>query len=440
MTEDGVITRHRELGFEGSFPSESRLTVDTVYYDGDTRHREYTNPATSSFSSFTGKQVTVSENHAGFGRKSRRQSGKFSGDSGGDFFTQKTYALPFDGRVKFSTTMVEPGWATTKCYFDGLLLPWAELARDDGYWFPPSHEPNPSDMIGWGTSAIASCKPTQSPANLATALIELRREGLPKLVGASAWKSRAESLRKAPGDELLNWEFGIKPLANDIADVATVISQHDTLIEQYLRDVGKIVRRRFVFPPDIHRSEEVVARDVSPALIGPSHSAIYDWDTANRGKVTRERIVSRSCWFSGAFTYHLPIDPITMKQEFKRNSTMRDLLGANLTPETIWNLTPWSWAADWFYNAGDVISNLQSMAGDLLVMRYGYIMCHTMVQDTYTFSGPTGIRSDVRPPVVVFVNETKQRMKASPFGFGKTWGSLSARQLAIAAALGINRT
>jgi len=115
------------------------------------------------------------------------------------------------------------------------------------------------------------------------------------------------------------------------------------------------------------------------------------------------------------------------------------VLGANLTPETLWNLAPWSWATDWFANTGDVISNITSWSADGLVMQYGYMMENSIVTDTYTreLSGLNNNTVDVQP--VTLVTETKVRRKANPFGFGIDWEGLSPIQLAIAAAIGISR-
>jgi len=80
------------------------------------------------------------------------------------------------------------------------------------------------------------------------------------------------------------------------------------------------------------------------------------------------------------------------------------------------------------------------MASNGLVLKYGYIMEHSIVSDSYSFSGPTGFKtSDVHPLVVKLVTETKIRRKATPFGFGLTLGGLSSTQKAIMAALGMSR-
>jgi hypothetical protein len=115
------------------------------------------------------------------------------------------------------------------------------------------------------------------------------------------------------------------------------------------------------------------------------------------------------------------------------------LFGLNLTPDLVWNLTPWSWAIDWFTNFGDVVSNVSDMVTDGLVMRYGYIMEHTVAKNTYTLEGFSPLRGSLPVPPMSFVTETKVRRAANPFGFGFTWDGLSPRQLAIAAALGLSK-
>jgi len=118
----------------------------------------------------------------------------------------------------------------------------------------------------------------------------------------------------------------------------------------------------------------------------------------------------------------------------------KKLLGLSLTPDVVWNLTPWSWAVDWFSNVGDVLSNITDALTDSLVMGYGYMMENTVQRRTYTFSGPTGAKTrGARPANVVFEVNSKQRVQANPYGFGLTWNSLTPFQLSILSALGISK-
>jgi hypothetical protein len=148
-------------------------------------------------------------------------------------------------------------------------------------------------------------------------------------------------------------------------------------------------------------------------------------------------------WFSGAFTYHLPVDLFAGVVKDKRLAVAQKLLGGDVDPEVLWDLAPWSWAVDWFSSVGDVIHNLSAYAKDGLVVRYGYIMEHSIVRDTYSYSGDLGLIPEAkftgRPADLVLVSEKKLRRRSSPFGFGLALSELTTRQKAIVAALGLSR-
>jgi hypothetical protein len=390
--------------------------------------------------SLNGTQYTVSENHPNWGRKRKKRP--FSVDDGGPFFMQKRYAVVPGGGHRSLSTSVKDGQTlvTTTCQYEGCMLPTGDLVGG-GLWPAFAHSSN-AQLDAAGTTAIARCKPAQPTASIANALIELKREGLPKLAGLTAWEAQTKrARRRAPGDEFLNFEFGFKPLANDIADLAMFMSDSERLLKQYIRDAGKQIRRSYEFPPSVVESDVLFRNNVSPSCLGPTSGAMYNFQKINTGRVVRHRTVSKRVWFKGAFIYHLPIDLDTMSEMIERRDAISKMIGLDLTPDVIWNSAPWSWAIDWFVNLGDVISNLQSWTTDGMVLRYGYVMEHTMCTDTYSFHGETGFRAGGSAPGdVSLICETKQRRKATPFGFGKTWGAFTARQLSIIAALGISRS
>jgi hypothetical protein len=152
--------------------------------------------------------------------------------------------------------------------------------------------------------------------------------------------------------------------------------------------------------------------------------------------------VERRVWFDGAFTYYLPKaeGDGPLGKWFNSLQKWKAVYGLTLDPEVVWNLAPWSWAADWFANTGDVISNVTDLMTDGLVMHYGYVMEHVVESDEIVLSGWTpqkgSFPSDLK---IVVVRETKTRLRASPYGFGLTFEDFSPRQLAILAALGISR-
>lgn len=375
-----------------------------------------------------GIQVTVSENHPEW---QKRKKLPFS-DIGGNFFTQmKSATVSETPRVSSGReTYLQAGlpWITDWYRYKGFLLPFHPSTVS----FPDYQYSSNATLDAWGATAVARCKPTNSVADVSNFLGETISEGLPKLVGARTWRDRTLKAKSA-GEEYLNHQFGWMPLVGEINSMAEAITHAELVLNQYERDSGKLVRRRFDFPPEQTVSSSVF-RDGVNAYRTPGHSLDVGYPR-DSGRVLKTTTVSRRRWFSGAFTYYLPPRGTT-KGDLAR---AKKLYGLALTPDTVWNLTPWSWAIDWFTNAGDVLSNWSDMVVDGLVMRYGYIMEHTLVSDTYVFAGPTGVAGSARPAIVTLVAETKIRRRASPFGFGLTWSGLTPRQMSIIAALGITK-
>jgi hypothetical protein len=332
--------------------------------------------------------------------------------------------------MHFDATGVNGG-NTYRVKYDGPLL--ATTPSDSK--FPVYTERN---LSPYGTTAIARCKPTNSVAALSTTLAETIREGLPALIGHTLWKGKTQAAKKA-GDEFLNYEFGWLPLVSDIRNASYALANAHKVIEQYERNSGKDVRRRYEFPLERTESNSIQLED--SVWLSGTVFPFYTDASKPMPRVQKTTTFSRRTWFSGAFTYHLPVGYRSREWIVRNYSQAGHLLGLELTPEVLWNLAPWSWAADWVANLGDVISNVSDWSLDGLVMRYGYIMEHTVQDITYTPLDPSRFLpygTHTASPLTFRV-ETKRREKATPFGFGVTWNSFTPRQLAIAAALGISR-
>jgi len=388
-----------------------------------------------------GNQVTDSEEHSGW-RKRLKDAHSLS-DVGGDFFTQKRYleGIPSHVQVFLPREFVTAGAYLTQ----ELRGPvWSIDARLHG--FPPSLSSTNTQLDVLGATAVARCKPTNSRADIAVTLGELVREGIPKLA-VHTWKPRATTLRalkkssEGVADDYLAFQFGLAPLGQEIGSFAGQVLQADRLLEQYERDAGKVVRRRYEFPTKTETSLTTTdagypvymgipfTGTLNPSLTESQHRSV---------QVLRETVQKR--WFAGAFTYYLP-PWYDARSEMSRKALLaKEILGLDIDLDVIWNLTPWSWAVDWFSNAGDVINNINSVLEDGLIMRYGYMMEHTIVKDTYTRTHPNTLRNGSVDSRVTLVTETKIRRRANPFGFGLTWDGLSTFQASILAALGITRS
>jgi len=145
-------------------------------------------------------------------------------------------------------------------------------------------------------------------------------------------------------------------------------------------------------------------------------------------------------WFSGAYTYFLPKGWNSSTEKLGIKEMLDNIFNITPTPESLWKLTPWSWAFDWFSNTSEILHNLSAFAGDALMLRYGYIMRHSVAKRTYSARQPITLRNQAGSCAVVeFVHETKQRKHADPYGFGISSEGLSATQKAIMTALGLSK-
>lgn len=276
-------------------------------------------------------------------------------------------------------------------------------------------------LNAFGTSAISKVSPTAPNASLAVFLGELR-EGLPSIPLLNTYKDRTRSIRQNAGSEYLNVEFGWKPMISDLRAFGTSIKKNKQIWEQFVKNSDRDIRRRY------HAPTVRVTNSYDCQFLTGSNRTGY---TLYSGKCVDE--ISTDMWFSGAFRYHVPNgnSALDTLKRFEQYSNV--LFGARITPEVLWNLAPWSWMLDWFGNLGDIISNLSMIGQDGLVLRYGYVMEHRKVVRNMYSTAQNG-----QPLHTRRIFESKRRIVATPYGFGLDLDSLSAKQIAILAALGLS--
>jgi len=333
------------------------------------------------------------------------------------------------------------------------------------YSFPPDLSSTRAALNVKGATAVAACSPVNQIANAASSIGELlQKHGVPNIPGLRLLRSRLVALQTVAkfGEEFLNVEFGILPTISDGRSLLKGMAEIDIRVDQFIRDSGRDVRRKFVFPKEITVSDTILGDRYSPLGVAVANTAPLKAVPGFPSDVTgvpgsfpafetrRRRTVERETWFSGAFTYHIP-DSYDTNSKSDRRRLMAKLLGAQPDLNTLWQLAPWSWAIDWFSDAGTFVKNLQSYLSYGSILRYGYVMETTTVTDTFyagnkittNFTGNLRLDGSHPPwPVVTPITlrtTVKKRVKANPFGFGISWDGLSPVQLAIAAALGITR-
>lgn len=403
------------------------------------------NPATKPPSPTNiGKQVTVSESH--------RKSPDGAYRAGGPFFTSRVTDIFKPGHVDMDYNQSSGRIYSGPVY--GLFPTEAEL-KEVGYQnISRSYgAENVSGMTADGTTAIAQCSPTNPASDLGTSLAEAVREGIPTLPGIQSWRARTEVLKNL-GSEYLNYQFGWAPLQNEVNSVVNAARQHGNLLKQYRRGEGSDTHREFHFPSSVTQNS---LPETHPGKWGG-----LPWERLySTFKGTRQVSVVREThrWFEGVFTYALPSSTDSWKRALGFGSDADALYGLALSPSVLWELTPWSWAVDWFTNTGDLITNVTNFGLAGLVMRYGYMMEESIERVTARGQCPEANVGEFflagnhqQNPTMVNIRHvpvgtyevgtesvTKRRIPASPFGFGISWEGLSPTQIAITTALGITR-
>lgn len=332
-----------------------------------------------------------------------------------------------------------------------------------------------SDLVTLGTSFIKATNPIQSQVNLLSSIAEAITDGalIPELLGKKIVESlvnpsKRRGIVKAIGGEYLNYIFGYKPLADDIAKVGVLIDQVNSIVDQWVKDSGTIVRRRRKIPGKWTVSEErVIPSNKSVAnssvnfpipgaianngykntveLSGIADSGIAQSNMAIQGFGVRR--VNSELTFSAGYEYDISrlFLPVAggSAAEVMHSAALRNELKAiafGLDPSSIstalYDATPFSWLLDWFVNLGDVIDNFRGLISRGVQMLWGY-MAETVTRDSYYEWNLTW-----KPSGNVFfrtnglcTQKVITRVRATPFGFGTTFGSLTGSQSTTLAAL-----
>ncbi|DAD51434.1 TPA_asm: maturation protein [ssRNA phage Zoerhiza.4_21] len=388
-----------------------------VQYSGSTRIGNF-NPVNTA--TFKGRQVTDSSGHK------RGRNGRYY--SGGPFSTFLIKPVVSTRIVKLEG---ERNGLNNK-YLGPICIPITNSGYSgiDGSVFSSSS----SYLDPIGATAISIVDPTNPNSQLGVDLGEIVLDRKLPIPGIPTWERRTK-LAKAAGSEYLNMEFGWKPLVDDMKNVAQSVKDGNKIMENYQAASGTLVHREFAFDDIVERSESVVSGGTQCTY---ASNAIQPAFHGTPAPLTLQSETTIKRWFSGSFIY-ADASPTKVGECLGIGSEADKLFGLTLTPDTIWQLTPWSWAADWFSNTGNVISNATSFGLAGLVMRYGYIMEEKSTLMTYHMpqTGLKGVSGPPPPAQVVFT--TKRRREANPFGFGVSWEGLTPTQIAITAALGITR-
>jgi len=318
--------------------------------------------------------------------------------------------------------------------------------------------PSTAQTNAIATSAITAMNPIKSSASVLTALLELARGDVPGVLKQlrqhistiNTWKrlsaSGSKGAASAIGGTYLENVFGWAPIIRDIQAAIEVLTTIDALLfppDNTRRKFATVVHERFA---QTTGNASLSAQGVMHPLGGPGpylnrSEGIYMVNAGSAPTVytAREtldvRVVAR---------FNTSMVPSAQSNGYL--DKLRVLLGLELTPEVLWDLTPWSWLLDWFGNIGSVIENLSSIHMSNIILNYSYAtfrreaVSGAWSKPALSTSTTSGIQSLSGNFIQEYTMVQKVRLKASPYGFGTALSSLDAGKWAILVALGLARS
>lgn len=277
-----------------------------------------------------------------------------------------------------------------------------------------------------GAKAIAATEPTAAVFNGSQAIGEAVYSvdnGIPSVPQIEFWKNETERFKRmrvsVGSDDYVNYQFGWLPLASDISDFGYSVSNVCDIVDNYRHHANVGIKRSLELRHDITTQAETrndFVRTYGLHNVGSTETNYFS--------TLDERV-----WFVGKYTYYMPVDGSMYSRLKRYKAYARKLFGVELTPETVWNVSPWSWAADYKADVGSIIHNWSAIGHNGLVLQYGYIMhSQESVWNASSRYGNTNKRI-----------ARYRRVAADPYGFGVSPGSLSTQQTAILASLGLSR-
>lgn len=327
---------------------------------------------------------------------------------------------PFDSR-KISTSFNDSSYLTTgNVYWSGYLTKSVRRAQPISYGtLPPS---NLNSAASSGPDGWNRFRPARPHVNLAQAIAELRDF-------TSLFKFKLKKFKNL-GEDYLNVQFGWMPFLSDIRRTIQTYKRLDEHMARLKKYNGKWQRRGGTLAED----SDTEVSDFT--AVAPSNGL-------TNIKGSRTRTTTSKLWFSGAFRYYIPG---LQEGNWGKFRTMSHLYGLDITPALVWELTPFSWLADWSSNIGSVISNFSAMSYDHLAAKYAYCMLHTTTVDKYHASFDwsnnifdQGLSQGSGSCSAKITMDSKARAVASPFGFNFEMEDLNSFQISILGALGIAR-
>jgi len=323
---------------------------------------------------------------------------------------------------------------------DGNLRNWSfAVTRANGL--------NQSARTKQESDVFASSAPDRQEANLLTTVVELLRGDIPSMLKDYVkLVENSKSVLKAFGSEYLNQQFAWKPLVSEATGVINTLVTADRALyyESYRR------QRSWQGPSYRNSTEAVVIVNSNDAGTNMPGSSWYSGPATYTGigfpvTVHRNESFSQDFRFSSRYT-GLARPTARANYHNDRALDVMKRIGLVNDPRVLWDLTPYSWLADWATSIGSGLVNASTYSRQTgkYTVDYAYSTSQTVhsweirLKSFQLHSNYSGSRPIQGSGMLTTVS--KNRSRANPFGFGVDLSGLSSSQFSILTALGLARS
>lgn len=322
-------------------------------------------------------------------------------------FTQKNY--------KVSPLRVKTGITSPNSYYryEWDMVPIAMKAAVSSAWKAP-------DWPSLVNQALAHSNPSKPQFDLPLFLFELK--DLPRGIrDIGNLLRRPSGLARDPGGAYLSWQFGWKPLLNDLRNML---------------DLGESLERRLAALKEA-QSRETISGKLS-GFTDSRRSTGSKYLAAGRVYYEIQDHLQNESWFTSGYKLNPDILPSITDNRFAQ---IRWALGLNLDAASVWNMIPWSWLIDYFFSIGNF---LEATRGYLPFQCYDMcIMSHTTVRSKGTITDWQQSRW-VEPPIqhggTGFFEAKERKVYADPRARILFRPFLTGHQMSILGALASSRS
>lgn len=296
----------------------------------------------------------------------------------------------------------------------------------------PNASINPLEVDSWlerastfGAQAWRMFSPDKPTADLSQFWIELRD------IRSQFSKSQAvfKTLKDA-ANSYLGYEFGWMPFLRDIEKLIKAINNLDAIVARMVKNNGKWQRRHGVVKELVDSTGSIAMGNlIQPILTGE----FYPGAVTSSGAMSIDKV--DQTWFEARMKYYLPYLENPSKLDCAK--LLAKIVGLDFSkPLLYWKVFPYSWLIDWFGNMSHLIQGMESLLSTELTAKYAYVMDERV--KTVELSQYQPLKCDESIDLkTTYTLRSKERASVNPMGFGPLTITLSPKQAAILAALGI---